>query len=747
MASSSKEPSKIKEKNRLALEKSPYLLQHAENPVQWYPWGNEAFELARKENKLIFLSIGYSTCHWCHVMERESFENPETANVMNRYYVNIKVDKEERPDLNDIYMTFILSISGHGGWPISVFLTPDLKPITGGTYFPPRDTPLMPSFKNVLLGIAHNWQDSEQEITEAGSKLLGALRKGALAYESMYEDIPLPGCAILCVKQYTNTYDKVYGGFSHAPKFPQPANWNFLLHMYVRDPQGDLGQECLDMCLHSLRMMARGGIHDHIGQGFARYSVDHKWHVPHFEKMLYDQAQLLHAYSEAYIVSKDKYFAEIIDDIATYVYSDLRHPEGAFYSAEDADSYPFYGAPEKMEGAFYVWKYEELKQLLNKSVHGSVDLKLLDIVCFHYNVGEKGNITKSQDPHGELTGQNVLFMKDEVEKTASHFKCSVEEMKDYLQEARKMLFNARLKRPRPHLDDKIVTAWNGLMISGLTHAGIALGQQLYIQLAIDAAKFIERYAYDSNKETLLRCCYRGDNDAVVQTSVPINGFHADYACYTRGLIDLYEACFDEHWLELAEKLQNTQDKLFWDSSNGGYYNTTTDDSSILLRLKERDDGAEPSSNSIACNNLIKLAAFFDRDDFKEKAERLLCSYHKILSKAPMSAPLLVSSLINYHDSTTQIFVVGKRNSEDTEEMLKVINGRLLPGKALMFVDEDKKETSLFSKNHVVTNLKMIQNRATVYVCHHHTCSLPVNSPEDLASLLDSKCTENLTLES
>ncbi|XP_015590686.1 spermatogenesis-associated protein 20 isoform X2 [Cephus cinctus] len=729
----------VKEQNRLSLEKSPYLRQHATNPVQWYPWGNEALEKAQREDKPIFLSVGYSTCHWCHVMERESFENTEIASVMNKFFVNIKVDREERPDIDKIYMTFIQAISGHGGWPMSVFLTPDLKPITGGTYFPPVDKYGQPGFKTILLSVAHKWAENKSDILESGCRILDILMRSTRDSRQPKERIIPPiDVGYTCVRQLASSYDDEFGGFTTAPKFPQPVNFNLLFHMYAREPTGALGEQCLKMCLHTLKKMAHGGIHDHIGQGFARYSVDGKWHVPHFEKMLYDQGQLLRSYTDAYIAKKDAFFLETIDDIVTYVTRDLRHKEGGFYSAEDADSLLSHDSNIKREGAFYVWTHDEVEDLLSKEIPNHDNLRLSDIFCYHYNVKPEGNVAEHQDPHGELTGQNVLIIYGSLIETAEHFGCSSEEIEKYLKESRAILFEHRSKRPRPHLDDKIITAWNGLMISGLSIAGLAVNNVKYIKYAEDAANFVERYLFNKETGLLLRSCYRGDNDTITQCAVPINGFHVDYAFMVRGLLDLYEASFEAHWLELAEKLQATHDEHFWDEDAGGYFATTKDDPSVILRLKDDHDGAEPSSNSVACSNLLRLASYLDRTELNEKAEKLLSYFHESITRIPAAFPELVSALMLYHDNVTQIYIAGRKDSDDTKELLRVVRERIIPGRVLLLADRECSDNILFRRSEVMGNMKSLGGRATAYVCRRHTCSLPVTEPGDFAALLDVK---------
>lgn len=500
--------------NRLALEKSPYLLQHAANPVDWFPWCEEAFEKARNENKLIFLSVGYSTCHWCHVMEKESFENESVAEIMNKYYVNIKVDREERPDVDRVYMSFIHATSGSGGWPMSLFLTPNLEPITGGTYFPPEDKWGRPGFKTILNNIAERWQKEHDMILESGKNIMAVLKK---ASESAIGDktinFPFDDCWRKCLNQLNRSYEPNFGGFSHAPKFPQPCNFNFLFHLYSREKTSAAGKHCLNMCLHTLKCMAKGGIHDHVANGFARYSTDTKWHVPHFEKMLYDQGQIVGSYCDAYVTSKESFYVDIIRDILLYVTRDLSHETGGFYSAEDADSLPTFESTHKKEGAFCVWEYEEIQNILRDKID---NVTYADIFCHHYNIKKGGNVSSQQDPHNELTNKNVLIVFGSINDTAEFFSISSEKVEEVLLKCRNILFDIRLERPKPHLDSKILTAWNGLMITGFAKASFVLNDDIYLNRAVLAAKFIKNYLYDESTKSLSRCCYRGDENQIVQ---------------------------------------------------------------------------------------------------------------------------------------------------------------------------------------------------------------------------------------
>lgn len=503
-----------KHTNALVSEKSPYLLQHAHNPVQWYPWCQEAIDKAKKENKLIFLSVGYSTCHWCHVMEKESFENEDVAKVMNEHYINIKVDREERPDIDRIYMLFIMATTGGGGWPMSVFLTPDLRPVTGGTYFPPEDRWGRPGFKTILLSLAKKWKENKEQFNQAGAAIMDALQNISKVDNELSPSVPGEETWNKCVQKYISAFEPDFGGFGLAPKFPQCSIFNFLFHFYARDKSDPEGKQCLEMCLHTLTKMAKGGIHDHISSGFARYSVDNDWHVPHFEKMLYDQAQLVAAYTDAFVATKQDFYAEVVRDIIKYVNRDLRHESGGYYSAEDADSYPFHGATHKKEGAFCVWDYVEIESLLgDKKIN---EISYMDIMCDYFSIDEGGNISPESDPDGELVKKNVLIVYGSKEETAKKFDLTIEQFNHVLKDCTEILYKARLERPRPHLDSKMLCSWNALMISGLAQAGQGLGEKEYVEDAIKTANFIKQYLYEPVNKILIHSCYRAEDGSIAQ---------------------------------------------------------------------------------------------------------------------------------------------------------------------------------------------------------------------------------------
>ncbi|KAF5289773.1 hypothetical protein FQA39_LY03690 [Lamprigera yunnana] len=721
-----------KRKNRLALEKSPYLLQHCTNPVDWYPWGEEAFEKAKRENKLIFLSVGYSTCHWCHVMEKESFENKSVAEIMNQNFVNIKVDREERPDVDRLYMSFIHASTGNGGWPMSVFLTPDLEPLAGGTYFPPEDVYGRPGFKTLLRNIAEQWRTKQTALENSGKHILKVLKSANKRDSPSSSQIEVPSieCGTKCLAQLTKYYEPEFGGFSRSPKFPQPSNFNFLFHIYAKDKESEQGKHVLEMCLHTLTRIAYGGIHDHVGCGFARYSVDNKWHVPHFEKMLYDQGQLVVSYCDAYVVTKDPFYADVIKDILTYVSRDLCHPLGGFYGAEDADSYPFQGSRHKREGAFCVWEYKEIETLIT-------DVNDRKIFIDHFDIQPNGNVT-CEDPHGELRNKNVLSAHGSYEMTATKFNLTVPEVKAVLERCSDILFARRQEKPKPHVDTKIVTAWNGLMISGFARAGFVLKNQSYINTAIMAVNFIRKYLYNEEERTLSRCCYKGENESVSQISTSIDGFLDDYAFMIRGLLDLYEASLDSDWLLWAEILQEEQDRRFWDNEGFGYFSSAEGDPRILIRGKEDQDGAEPCGNSVAVHNLIRLAAYLDRQDLRAKAGRTLNAFSKKLQTLPIALPEMTSGLLFYHESPTQVFIAGEKEDTNTQALLDVVRNSLLPGRILALADGPSGRSGLLYRRHEsLARLHPVHGKSAAYVCRNFTCSLPVTEPQELANSLEA----------
>jgi uncharacterized protein YyaL (SSP411 family) len=725
--------------NRLAQEKSPYLLQHAHNPVDWYPWGEEAFAKALHENKPIFLSIGYSTCHWCHVMAHESFENEEVAAIMNREFVNIKVDREERPDVDRVYMTFVQATTGGGGWPMSVWLTPDLKPFVGGTYFPPEERYGQPAFKKVLEQIATAWKEDHDKIVEQGNRIVEALRESQSAAPG---EGKIDGSfADAAYRQIDRTYDPKEGGFGNAPKFPRPVTLNFLTRFFARDPKGDDGKHALEMVLFTLRKMAAGGMHDHIGGGFHRYSVDRYWHVPHFEKMLYDQAQLAVAYLDAFQITKDKQYESVARGILDYVARDMTSKEGGFFSAEDADS-PIpvavvydrrsesiqqgdvgaHGAPlqKTAEGAFYVWTKKEVDDALGDSA---------EVFDFHYGVQAHGNAPEGSDPHDEFRGKNILIERHTVRETAQRFGKSEEEITKSLAQSQKKLFAIRVKRPRPHPDDKIIAAWNGLMISAYGRAAQVLDEPRYLEIAIRAAKFVQSQLYDSSAKILYRNYRSGRSE--------IEGFADDYAFVIQGVLDLYEASFDIEWLKFAMQLQETQDRLFFDQKNGGYFSTSGKDESVFLRMKDDNDGAEPAASSVAALNLLRLSQILNQEQMAKSARKTIDAFAATVSHFASAMPQMLVALDYSLNKPRQIVIAGKKDAPETKALLNEVHRHFLPTAILLLADGGEGQNYLGGKNEAIRSMTLIDGKPAACVCENFTCKAPVTDPKQLGDLLGS----------
>jgi uncharacterized protein len=701
--------------NRLIHEKSPYLLQHAHNPVDWYPWGQEAFDKAKKENKPIFLSVGYSTCHWCHVMEHESFENPEIAKLMNDNFVSIKVDREERPDIDQVYMTFVQATTGSGGWPMTVFLTPDLKPFFGGTYFPPRDKWGQPSLTRVLNKIAEAWKADRERIVTSSDKIISQLQ-GVIEIAGGGEKVS-ESVARKAYDQFASRFDAQFGGFGGAPKFPRPVTLNFLFDFYGTNPDSKEGKRALEMSIVTLRKMAEGGIHDHIGGGFHRYSTDKFWHVPHFEKMLYDQAQLAIAYLTTFQITHDPLFEKTARDILDYVRRDMTGKEGGFYSAEDADSLITQGKADHAEGAFYVWSKDEIDRLL-----GAERARIFD---YHFGVEANGNAP--EDPQGEFKNKNILIQRHAVADTAKKLGLTKEKAEQLLAEGRKILFDARAKRPRPARDDKIVTAWNGLMISAFARAAQVLDDPSYLEAANKAADFVKQKLYHAETNMLLRSYRQGASD--------VNGFASDYAFLIQGLLDLYEASFDIMRVEWALKLQQREDESFTDGKGGGYFSASDKDSSLLLRMKETDDLAEPSPNSVTALNLLRIGYMLDRSDARQRAEETLKAFAKQLEAAPSSMPQMLVALSWSHSKPKQVVIAGKADDAATQAMLHEVHRHFVPHEVVILADGDAGQR--FFSDHVefMKSVTETDGKPTAYVCENFVCQLPTTDLKTLANLL------------
>jgi len=814
--------------NRLAREKSPYLRQHAHNPVDWFPWGEEAFAKARAEQKPIFLSVGYSTCHWCHVMAHESFENEAIAQTLNRDFVSVKVDREERPDVDRVYMTYVQAATGQGGWPMSVWLTPELKPFYGGTYFPPEDRWGRPGFVAILTALAQAWANEQEQLLAEGDRVTEALRQYSGGQNTQRQitnhkgqtqnpdpknrnaEPDLGGLMAAgdeavkeCFRQLVESYDAAHGGFGGAPKFPRAAVFNFLFRTAVGpiaengnrnvdkreggilsgtpDLPSEIASAAVKMATLTLRKMAEGGIHDHVGGGFHRYAVDDEWFVPHFEKMLYDQAQLAVSYLEARQATGDERYAWMARGALDYVLRDLAHPEGGFYSAEDADSeIPESGerkpethsagnsletlgsgpvdagrslrspvsalrSRERAEGAFYLWTKEEIGQVLEDGA---------GFFCAHFEVEASGNVSGARDPHGEFRGKNILRQRRPLADTARQFGFDIATAGDRLRADLDRLREARARRPRPHLDDKIITAWNGLMISALAKGSQVLGEAARsrslaaveegdcerqrvdcLAAAVRAAEFLRRELWDEVTGVLWRSYCEG------RGSVP--GFAEDYAYLIQGLLDLYEATFDIRWLQWAGQLQSRMDELFWDADRGGYFNSRAEDRSIIARLKENYDGAEPAPSSVAALNLLRLEVMIGSHEnpgssglgHAERAAQCLEAFRSQWATAPHGLPQMLCALKFMRWPARTIVIAGDPRAGDFRALAAVTHERLGPRHVLLAADQAEGQAWLAVRQPYLAEMKTIDGRAAAYVCENLTCQQPVADPEALRRML------------
>jgi uncharacterized protein YyaL (SSP411 family) len=701
--------------NRLAHERSPYLLQHAGNPVDWHAWNDEALQRARIEDKPIFLAVGYSTCHWCHVMEHESFEDEQIAALLNRDFVSIKVDREERPDVDRVYMAFVQATTGQGGWPMTVFLTPELKPFFGGTYFPPTSRWGRPGFADLLGEIARVWREDRARVNRAAGELTERLKAVTIGAQPESE-VAGPDALAAAEAQFRSAFDPRHGGFGQAPKFPRPSELLFLLREFAR-----VGTEStLHMVVETLRAMAVGGMRDHLGGGFHRYSVDAEWRVPHFEKMLYDQSQLVLAYLEAFQVTGDDFHAAVAEDTLQYVLREMTSPEGGFYSAEDADSTPPEEASgptaRKKEGAFYVWSIDEMNELLAGEA---------EIARLRFGIEPGGNAPS--DPQGEFTGKNLLYVARPVAAIAARVGRSEAAVAEALDRIRTALFERRAGRPRPHLDDKVLTAWNGLMIAALARGARALPHSThaaaYRQAASRAAAFIRLRLWREAQGTLLRR-YR-DGDAA------IDAYAEDYACLVWGLLELLQATGEAEWLEWAITLQRQQDALFWDDADGGWFSTTGADPSVLLRLKEDNDGAEPSASSVSALNCLTLAHLTGEQRYRARAERTLARYGPRVGAAGRVVPMMLCALSQWHAPLVQIVVTGA-GSDAARPLEAEVAARYLPFAVQLPLTPETGERLGRLLPFVAP---MPPGRPAVYVCRDFVCHQPARTVEELRAAL------------
>jgi uncharacterized protein len=712
--------------NRLARERSPYLLQHKDNPVDWFAWNAEAFARARTEDKPIFLSIGYSTCHWCHVMEHESFENAAVAALLNEHFVSIKVDREERPDVDRVYMTFVQSTTGSGGWPMSVWLTPDLKPFYGGTYFPPESRWGRPGFTDILGEIARVWHADRAKVAQSADALTARLR--ALEQISATSAVPEADALARTVSQFKDAFDPRHGGFGDAPKFPRPSELLFLLREHARagDKRGDTLAR--DMVLRTLRAMALGGMRDHIGGGFHRYSVDAAWRVPHFEKMLYDQAQLVLAFIEGSQVSGDPFYAEVAEDTLRYVMREMTDAGGGFYSAEDADSVPpelaAGTAPHKAEGAFYLWRADELDALLGDEA---------EVVKLRFGIQPAGNAPV--DPQQEFTGKNLLYVAQSIDDIAKRTGRPANAIVDTLDRARMRMFDARLQRPRPHRDDKVLTAWNGLMIAAfarMARAHKAFGVDgravaaPYLEAARRAAAFIKSTMWDASTGRLLRRYRDGHAE--------IDAFAEDYAYLVFGLLELLQADGDAQWLDWAIALQRRQDELFWDEAEGGWFSTTGQDASVLMRMKEDYDGAEPTASSVSVLNLIALSHLVEDAQWTARVERTLKYFGERLQQMGRAVPMMAAAFSMWTAGVQQIIVTGDGEGAAESHLERALAARYLPF-AISLTVNDGNRRALAERLPFLTAMQPVAGKPAVYICRKFVCRQPVTTEDALSTEL------------
>ena len=669
--------------NRLAEETSPYLLQHAHNPVDWYPWGEEAFAKAKKEDKPILLSIGYSACHWCHVMEKESFEDEETAKAMNDNFVSIKVDREERPDLDAIYMEAVQALTGSGGWPMTVFLTPDRKPFFGGTYFPPDEGHGIPSFKRILTAISEAYKARKQEVVKDAEELHKRLNEKITTERAELNKLPIE----VAFLQLDSSFDKINGGFGRAPKFPQPTALELLIRIGRKQGFAQAGK----IVEFSLLKMARGGVYDHLGGGFHRYSVDSRWLVPHFEKMLYDNALLSRVYLHNYQISKSPISRKVVEETIDCVLREMTNPKGGFYSTQDADS-------EGEEGKFYLWAKEEIKKVLGNDT---------EIFCTYYGVTEEGN----------FEGKNILNIPKEPSEVASMLKISISRLEETIRECRKKLLAERNRRVKPARDDKALASWNGLMLSSISETARVLARKDYLNAAEKNAEFI----LSTVKDGRLLHVWKDE-------TAKINGYLEDYAFFAEGLIELYQSTFNPKWLAEAQRLASVIIDHFEDKTNGGYYDTSDDHEQLIARPKSFFDSAVPSGGSVATQVMLKLLAYTGDTRFSKSAENALKSVSTQIENYPTGLTNWLIALDHLLNPPKEVAIVGNLDAEITKKMLSVIWETYRPDiiVALQPAGKDYSKTIPLLKDRV-----QLRGETTVYVCRNFTCELPTSDPEKM----------------
>jgi uncharacterized protein YyaL (SSP411 family) len=686
-------------------EKSPYLLQHASNPVDWYPWGEEAFKKAKKEDRPIFLSIGYSTCHWCHVMEHESFEDKGVAELLNEHLVAIKVDREERPDIDNVYMKICQMITGRGGWPLTIIMTPDKKPFFAGTYLPKKRRFNQIGLMELIPRIGELWKTQRRDLLASAEKIVLALGQQPFQPSGQSLDESVLNSAF---QQLVQGFDAHYGGFSQAPKFPTPHNMSFLLRFWKRTGN----DSALHMVEKTLQDMRWGGIFDHLGYGFHRYSTDSRWLLPHFEKMLYDQALLTIAYTEAYLATKNDLYRDAAEKIIAYVLRDMTSPDGSFYSAEDADS-------EGEEGKFYTWQWPELKKHFNTE-----DLTFISRM---FNIEENGNF--SEEVSGTKTGANILHLTRPVEEAAKNMEMNLNDLELKMEKLRIKLFMLREKRERPQRDDKILTDWNGLMIAALAMAARAFQRLDYLEAAENASDFIFNHMRQKDGQLFHR--YR-------EGESKIDAYADDFAFMIWGQIELYEASFKEKHLSRAIELNDTFIQHFWDEKNGGFFFTADTSETLFIRQKESYDGATPSSNSVAMLNLLRLSRMTGRTEFEEKAARIADCFSKSVAQFPSAYTQMLCAVDFALGPSYEVVIAGVLESEDTQDIIRTIHGAYVPNAVVLFVATDIDNPEIFRLSPFTSQQHIQKGHAMAFVCSNFTCRQPTAMPEQVLQFLEEK---------